>query len=706
MNIREKFSGLREYISDSFNMEQRNIQLLLYIIIIVMFNIVMAVAPFRIDLTRNNNYSLTDKSKEVVSHLNERLKIKVLFSKDLPAEHVAVQRYLSDMLEEYEFYGNRYFSYEIVPEDQLKAQAADYGINPVVSTEYVNDQQKKRSVYMAVVIQHADLTETIDALATTVGIEYEITSRIEKMAGKVDLLRNMKDYLMLTLYLDPRVMNLGIEDIESLEETVRRAVDRNNLMNYDRIRFQVLDPSVLPKEKDPSVRFGLSKIMWRAVKGFPGGSTPFGLVLEGNGKFKKIEFDLMPTMIGTSVIMGLDTIADRINLAIGDIVGAGQKVVYLRGHGIPELSDMRTFQGAGLLSQMLSQSYEVVELDLAAEDIPADADVVIINGPQEAFTEIEKYRIDQYLMHGRSLLYFANNFMEMQSQDMMGGSLVLPVETGLDELFASYGIKINKNWVLDKKSAPINYGDRIMDYPLIPMIGRESLNRRSVITRYLNTVLLAKVSSIDIDEGMKEKGVTFTDLVSTSDRSWLMEGRMQNNPLFMNPSEGTELKSYRVALLAEGRLGSFYRDRSAPVAEGGRRKGPALKSSSKLDATVESGVSRIIVVGCSEITRSGVMNQARKMLSGSGMSEAYSNDIFIHSMVDYLAGRDYVPEMKSKSLDYNPLGKTDEGMRFIYKLINMGFVPLSVVLTGTVVWRRRRIRRGLVETEFSGGDTI
>ena len=463
-------------------------------------------------------------------------------------------------------------------------------------------------------------------------------------------------------------------------------------------------PSVLPKEKDPSVRYGLTRIMWRPVQGLPGGNTPFGMVLEGNGKFKKIDFDLMPTLIGTTAIAGLETLAERDQSCHRRHVGSGQKIVYVRGHGIPELDDMRTFQGAGMLSQMLSQSYEVVEVDLSAEDIPADADVLIINGPQEAFTDIEKYRIDQYVMHGKSLLYFVNNFTEMQSQEMMGGSIVLPVETGLDELFAAYGIKINKNWVLDKKSAPINYGDRIMDYPLIPLITRDKLNRESVVTKYLNTVLFAKASSIDIDENMKAGGIRFTDLVSTSDQSWIMEGRMQNNPLFMVPPDGTKLKSYRVALLAEGRFGSYFRGKPAPAITGAKKQASTLTSSSKLDATVESGTSHIIVVGCSDITRSGVMNQARKMLSGSGMSEAYSNDIFIHSLVDYLAGRDYVPEMKSKSLDYNPLAKTDDSMRFIYKLINMGLVPVSVVITGAVVWKRRRIRRRLVETEFTGGE--
>lgn len=706
MNIREKFTEFRDYLAARSNIEQRNIQLILSIVIIILFNIVMAVLPFRIDLTRNNNYSLTEKSRDVVSNLNERLKIKVLFSEDLPAEHVAVQRYLNDLLEEYDFYGNKYFSYEIVAEDELKSQATDYGINPVVSTEFVNDQQKKRSVYMSVVIQHADLIETIDVVSSTVGLEYEITSRIEKMTAKIDGLKGMQNRMLLTLYLDRRLLNLAIEDIANLEEYVRKAVDKNNLMNYDMIQFQVLDPALLPAEKNPAARFGLMNITWNAGRGVAGGSTPFGIVLEGNGSFKKIEFDFAPTIIGTSVIVGLDNLAERINIAVGDLVGAGQKIAYVRGHGIPELGDKRTGQGAGLFSELLSQSYEVIEVDLAAGDIPAEANVLIINGPAEAFTDIEKYKIDQYIMQGKSVLYFVNSFMEIQAQDMMGGSVMLPVDSGLDDMFASYGIKINKNIVLDKKSAQVNMGEMIVDYPITPMIGRDTLNRDSIITKFINTILFVKTSSIDIDENMKGKGVEYTDLVSTSPRSWLMEGRMQNNPLFMNPPDGTEMKSYRVAVLASGKFSSFFRGKDVPQAKELKQKKTALAASSRLDATVESGRSQIIVVGCSDITRSFTINQARRLLSGSGMSEAFSNDIFIHSMVDYLAGKYYVPEMKSKSLDYNPLEKTEDSTRFMLKIINMGLVPVSVVVTGLVMWRRRRIRRKLVENEFNAGVNI
>jgi len=36
----------------------------------------------------------------------------------------------------------------------------------------------------------------------------------------------------------------------------------------------------------------------------------------------------------------------------------------------------------------------------------------------------------------------------------------------------------------------------------------------------------------------------------------------------------------------------------------------------------------------------------------------------------------------------------------------MVLVPASVVFTGVVVWRRRRMRRRIIETEFTGGDRI
>jgi len=65
--------------------KRRTVQLGLYIVIILLINLVSVTMNFRCDLTRNNTFSLSQRSRDIVSNLKENLKIKVLFSRDLPA---------------------------------------------------------------------------------------------------------------------------------------------------------------------------------------------------------------------------------------------------------------------------------------------------------------------------------------------------------------------------------------------------------------------------------------------------------------------------------------------------------------------------------------------------------------------------------------------------------------------------------------------
>lgn len=713
MALKEKFAEFKNSFIQKLKGGEKDFQLLVNVLIIILINIAAATFTLRIDLTRNDTYSLSKKSREIVSGLDERLKIKVFFSDDLPAEHAAVSRYLKDLLEEYDFYGNRNFSYEIVDGDKLESQATEYGINPVQSREFANDQVKVRNVYMGVVIQHADLVEKIDALTTTVGLEYEITSHIAKMTGKIDALLKMKEPVVLTLYLDPRLKELPIDGIGKLEETVKHAVAKSNLRNYGKIAFRMVDPSQAEKPEALAARYGMARLQWGAARGRDGkqiaaGEAVFGIILEGNGRFRKIDLDVVPTLLGTNVITGTDKLDDRINETVSGLLSVSPRIGYVRGHGIPELSDRRTSEGAGLYSDMLSDMYEIEEIDLATQDIPADLHVLIINGPAEPLTEAEKFKVDQFLMQGKSLLLFVNSFLEINNQQnpFMGGQpVVVPVENGLDDMLASYGIKVNKNVVLDKSCTRVNLGTMISDYPIMPMIEKRGLDRKSIITKYVNSSLFFKSSSIDLDEKLRDKGVTSTVLVSTSPESWLMEGRMNFNPMFMNPPAKDVFKRYNLAVLASGKFESFYKGKDIPAAKDAKAKS-ALTSQKRLDSTVDSGKSEILVVGSSDITNSGFINHSRRILAGTGAGEAFSNDILLHSMVDYLAGNYHIPEMKSKSLDYNPLLKTADSTRFMLKVINIGLVPLFVIMTGFVVWRRRIARRRKIEMKFGGGDTI
>jgi ABC-type uncharacterized transport system involved in gliding motility auxiliary subunit len=711
--IPDYYRKLKNRAVGAVNLHEKDFQLVLNIAIIILLNFVGMTLNLRCDLTQKNNYSLSRKSRDVVSGLKENLKVRVLFSRDLPAQHAAVYRYLKDILEEYNYYGNEYFSYEMVDDKDLEKQAEDFGIRPVQSQELSSDQVRVRRVYMGLIIQQSDIIEKIDRITGTSGLEYSITTLMEKISNKVDGLLRLKNPITVSLYLDRSMTRLPIDGIGELEGKVREAVARCNSRNYDKLKFAMVDPSG-KKGAGGFETYGLNKVKWGAGVSRQGarieaGEAVFGLVLEGNGRHEVVDINVAPTIMGGYVISGADRLEDRINAAVGSLVSSNPVIGYITGHQEADINDSETRTGAGLLKKLLSDMYDLRQIDLSREDIPGDIRTIIVNGPRTEFKELELYRIDQFLMKGRSALFLLDSFAEidMQGQQFFGGQpVVVPVNTGLDRMLEHYGIRIGKNVVLDASCAKVNLGNAIKDYPLVPIIRQSGLDQKSVITKYLKGIAFMKASAVDADrKAIGKSGADTVFLVTTSQDSWLMEGQVNFNPFMMDSGEKKDLKSRNLAVLVSGKLASYFTGRDAPKEAQTPAKNGAISLVSRLDSTIRNGRSEIIVVGTSEIARSGFLMDSQKILArgaGSGEGEdAFSNGVFIHNMADYLSGNNFAPEMQSKSLDYNPLGKTSETSRFFYKIFNIIGVPLMSVAAGIYVWRKRRSRKTAIMKEFS-----
>jgi len=705
------FDKIFSRLKNSINISEKNFQLILYIVIIVLVNVAGVTFNLRFDITRDNTYSLSEKSRDVVSNLKENLKVKVFFSEDLPAEHESVYRYLKDLLDEYDYYGNRYFSYEIVDAESLEKEAADYGIKSVTSREFSDDQVKMRRSFMGLALQHADIIEKIETVADSAGLEYEITSLIEKMTGKIDGLLSLKKNLELNLFMDSRMKDLPIDGIDKLEKSLVDAVAKSNLRNYNRISFRFVDSSKDNKTANTAKLYGLTQINWPAMKTKTGkrlksGKSVFGLVLSNGEKFKVIDLRIGRALFGNNVVTGLNDIETKINNAVGELLNSSQKIGYITGHGIKNINDMRTREGAGFFKEILSDLYSVTEIDLSKNEIQDSISTIIINGPQEAFKESELYKIDQFLMAGGSALFFVDSFKEMQMPNqnpMMRQQqpIIIPLNTGIENMLKHYGVTVNKDVVLDKNCTKVNLGNMIKEYPLIPVITESSLDRVNIITRYLKGVAFKKAASLTCDEKKLEKaGITVTDLISSSEESWLMKGRINYNPFFMNADKKENLKSYKLSVLLSGKFESMFKGK--PVPSEARVKQGAIRSENRLDSTVNSGKSRIIVTGSSDITKSGFILESRKIFGRGRRGGASPNEHLLHSMVDYLAGNHFVPEMKSKSLDYNPLEKTEDSTRFVLKTLNIAGVPILILLMGFFTWRMRLRRRENLKKEFAG----
>jgi len=175
----------------------------------------------------------------------------------------------------------------------------------------------------------------------------------------------------------------------------------------------------------------------------------------------------------------------------------------------------------------------------------------------------------------------------------------------------------------------------------------------------------------------------------------------------MPPENEKEMARYGLAVLVAGKFDSFYKGRAVPgPAAGGKMEAAETITVQKLEKTVQSGTTKIIVVGSSEITRSYFLMNAKRIISSAlsdpnDQDKIFANGFFIHSMADYLLGNVYIPEISSKSLDYNPLDVSSDGTKLALKAVNIAGVPLLVILAGLLIWKRRSRRKKSIQERFA-----
>ena len=103
----------------------------------------------RFDLTDNKMYSLSKSSENVLDKIDDLLTMKVYFSDDLPGELSNTQRFLQDLLEEYEAKSDniRFFFTNPESNEELEEEARKDGIQPVQMQVVEDDKLEIKRVY-------------------------------------------------------------------------------------------------------------------------------------------------------------------------------------------------------------------------------------------------------------------------------------------------------------------------------------------------------------------------------------------------------------------------------------------------------------------------------------------------------------------------------------------------------------------------------
>ena len=160
---------------------------------------------------------------------------------------------------------------------------------------------------------------------------------------------------------------------------------------------------------------------------------------------------------------GLDqetALNNSINLLEYKIANAIQKltsvdlpnVVFSTGHG--EVPDYQTAK----LELDLKSYFDTgrLNLDSLVQLNPEDVQLLVVPAPQTAIPVKTQFVIDQYIMNGGKVIWLVENFkVNLDSINSNNLYVPKPVEHGLDDMLFKYGVRVNKNLIMDLQCSPI-----------------------------------------------------------------------------------------------------------------------------------------------------------------------------------------------------------------------------------------------------------
>jgi len=728
---------------------------LMYVIIVVLVNLAGATLFTRIDLTRNQIYSISDLSREVVSTLSEPLTIEVFFTKDLGAPYNTVELSLRDLLQEYAVYGNRYFNYrfyDVSPDEgditeearRNRELAQSYGLFPVQLQIIEADQVKVQKAYMGMVMVHGDLMEKIPFIEGTEGLEYKLTTMIQKMHNKTGVLMNLENNIQVKLFLSsslemvaPYVRLTGLSEIPGqIEQVVRELNDKN----FGKLEYTLLDPSSQPEARQEADKYNLLNLQWPELQDISGDRIPpgqgvIGMVMEYGDKMADItvlRVVRLPIFGTRYELVDMDTIKESMNESVESLIDINEDIGYLADHGTLELQSFQPMpnqgqnpEAAAEFNNLVSETYSLKEVRLADGDIPPGIRCLIIARPKEEFTDYELFQIDQFLMKGNSLAVFVDAFNEIrppqqQMQFNQQGPFFVPLNTGLEKLMDHYGINVKKAYVLDKSCFTQRFRSQtgIEEMPIYyaPRIKAANINHELDFMKNINDLLALQFSPLELgQERLQAQGVEALRLFSSSAESWEMSGRINLNPMFIQPpdQEGEYAGSMPLAYLLQGEFGSYFAGKELPVRSGDQdaaadtaegmppeqeKSGPDVSGIEETGAFLAKGnAGKIFIVGTSTLLRNDVINW---QVEGENRERIFPNQVFLMNVLDILNGREELAIMRAKKQSFNPLDETEVGTRNFIKTFNIGGLTLLVLLAGGLIWFRRNARKKRIQLMF------
>jgi len=351
-----------------------------------------------------------------------------------------------------------------------------------------------------------------------------------------------------------------------------------------------------------------------------------------------------------------------------------------------------------LVENVLKPNYSFFTLDLNAQPaVPPLFNVLLLVKPTERFTDVEKLKIDQYIMQGGKVLLFIDKLnAEMDSLQIKNEVVAYDRELNLEDQLFKYGIRINSNLLMDLQCDYLpfdvngNGQFELLPWNYFPVL--ES-NPNNVITKNIGYVSGKFVNSIDTIEA---EGISKTILLYSSSNA-----RTIATPALISGAENVtapENEKYQtphipVAVLLEGKFSSLFANRLTNAMQ------DSLAASNQLFLPACTRDNKMIVVSDGDMLLNTLVkgNQPTPMgmnpfTFGTQREFPFANKDFLLNALDFLVDQHGLSEAKSKDYVLRLLdNKKVSAHQLEWQVINI-MVPILLVIFFAVVfqWIRKR----------------
>lgn len=516
------------------------------------------------------------------------------------------------------------------------------------------------------------------------------------------LLAKLDDYVHFRVYLDgdfpAGFKKLQRETREMLNEF--RAYSRfvtyefiNPSASNDRTEreetYQLLvERGLEPTDLQVRTKDGMQRLMI-----FPGAMVYY--------RDRELPVDLLESQLNMPAEAVLNISIQNLEFKMADVIhklSLLQKpsIAFIEGHGEFTASQVHD------ITQTLNTNYQVERISLDGQisaltrrsDPDAQGNVrilrnyeaIIIAAPVQAFSEQDKFIIDQFIMRGGKVLWLIDPVLTSMDSLTNGESTIGIVnELNLDDQFFKYGLRLNKNLVLDLNSAAIGLRTgQVGNQPQIdffrwnyfPLLNPASDHP---IVRNLSSIKGEFVSSIDT---VMVDGVRKIPLLRTSGYS-----RISNVPVLVTLAMINEQPDERlynrgnqnVAYLLEGEFPSLY----------AHRVPPEITDSKEIGFREQSEPTAMIIVADGDVIRNQFhFQQGYPLPLGFDQytRQTYGNKDFIMNAVSYLVDEIGLVGIRSREIKIRLLDMTKvNANRLYWQVLNTAIPVLLVLLFGLIL---------------------